>query len=141
MAPSQPSHLPYPDSIQSMHAVSLIVHANSCLFSTVLSTCQQLSPVLIVMVVVVVVVAVVAVVVVVVVIAAADLVSSSSSSSSSRSRRRRDSQLESPLNPEPLTPNLPPTSISLLKGRLISGWIRRNVFLVLRGSLVKGGRD
>ena len=92
------------------------------------------------MVVVVVVVAVVAVVVVVVVIAAADLVSSSSSSSRSR-RRRRDSQLESPLNPEPLTPNLPPTSISLLKGRLISGWIRRNVFLVLRGSLVKGGRD
>ena len=139
MAPSQPSHLPYPDSIQSMHAVSLIVHANSCLFSTVLSTCQQLSPVLIVMVVVVVVVAVVAVVVVVVVIAAADLVSSSSSSRSRR--RRRDSQLESPLNPEPLTPNLPPTSISLLKGRLISGWIRRNVFLVLRGSLVKGGRD
>ena len=91
------------------------------------------------MVVVVVVVAVVAVVVVVVVIAAADLVSSSSSSRSRR--RRRDSQLESPLNPEPLTPNLPPTSISLLKGRLISGWIRRNVFLVLRGSLVKGGRD
>ena len=84
MAPSQPSHLPYPDSIQSMHAVSLIVHANSCLFSTVLSTSQQLSPVLIVMVVVVVVVAVVAVVVVVVVIAAADLVSSNSSSSSRR---------------------------------------------------------
>ena len=68
---------------------------------------------------------------------------SGSSSSSRRSCRRNSSSRfsEQPLNPEPLNQNLPPNSNSLLKGRLIWGWIRGNVFLVLGGNLAKGGRD
>ena len=105
----------------------------------VLNSSQHLSAA--VMVVVVVVVRVVAVVVVVVAIAAAaaDLVSSNGVVVVVV--ETASSVAESPLNPEPLTLNLPTNSTSLLKGRLISGWIRGNVFLVLGGSLVKGGRD
>ena len=61
----------------------------------------------------------------------------------SRGRLKKDSELSKgvTLNLEPLTLISPPNSKWVLKGGDYSGWISVNVFLLVGGHLIKGGRD